>query len=291
MRKHLYGIIGVALAVAATRLPPRETAHAITRGTTGEPPLIGVSVPSKSAAVAPEQAGKIIRVPVTDGQRVTKDAVLFQLSSRLEELEVARLRPIAEQDLITLRAQASLRLAEQHEARVRDLRDKQIASESDLEEQQFEVEVAKLRRQQAGIEQAQARNELEQAIERLAQRTVLSPFDGTVTRRMKGEGESIEKFVPVVEVMCLDPLWIEFDCPVQEQHLYVKGNFLEVTPAMLATEPRKAEILHVSPNAVASSHTFVVRAAVPNPDHSWKTGLKMLIQRPADPTVPARPGK
>jgi RND family efflux transporter MFP subunit len=286
MRKHLYGIIGLALAVAATALSPRGTSHAVG----GD--LIGVSAPSKVAAIAPEQAGKIIDVPVVEGQRVEKNGVLFQLSSRLEELEVARLRPIAEQDLITLRAQAGLRLAEQHESRVRDLRDKQIASESDLEEQQFEVEVAKLRQKQAGIEQAQARNELEQAIERLAQRTVRSPFDGIVTQRMKSEGESIEKFVPVVEVMCLDPLWIEFDCPVQDEHLFVKGNTIEVKPAMLASESRKAEILYVSNKAVASSHTFMVRAAVPNADLSWKTGLKMLITRPVDPTEPAaKPGK
>jgi len=286
MRRTAYGFLGFATAIAAAWMPSRSAACDLVM----EPPLIGVSVPSKVAAVAPEQAGKIRVVPVIDGDLVKKDDVLFELNSRLEELEVERLRPLAESDLIKLRALESLRRAEQQEGRVRDLRDKQISSGSDLEAQEFEVAVAKLRMQQAGMEQEQAKNELAQAIERLAQRTVRSPFDGVVTQRMKSEGESIEKFVPVIEVMCLDPLWIEFDCPVTERQLFALGSEVDVRPAQY-DELRKATVVHVSDKANASSHTFLVRAAVPNPDRTWKTGLKMLIQRPADPTVPAKPGK
>lgn len=288
MRRSTYGFLGFAAAIAASWMPSRSAACDLV----DEPPLIGVSVPSKVAAVAPEQAGKIQSVPVVDGDCVKKDDVLFRLSSRLEELEVERLRPLAESDLIKLRALESLRRAEQQEGRVRDLRDKQISSGSDLEAQEFEVAVAKLRLQQAGMEQAQAKNELEQAIERREQRTVRSPFDGIVTLRMKSEGESIEKFVPVIEVMCLDPLWIEFDCPVNQMSRFALGSNVDVWPAQIKDEkPRKATIIHVSDKANASSHTFPVRAAVPNPDRTWKTGLKMLIQKPVDPTVPAKPGK
>lgn len=286
MRKSLYGLGGFA-ALAAAWLGPRGEALAVAV----EAPLVGVSVPSKKAAVAAEQAGKIIEMPVVEGSRIAKDDVLFRLSSRLEELEVERLRPLAESDFIQQRARKALELAEQQGARVRDLRDKQITSDKELQAQVFEVEVARLKLTQAGIEQAQAKNEFAQAVERLAQRTVRSPFTGVVTERMKGEGESIEKFVPVIEVMCLDPLWIEFDCPLTEERRFAKGTEIEVAPSQRPADVRRATVQLLSVKAAAASHTFVVRAEVPNPDLSWKAGLKMLIHRPAADDVPSRPGK
>ena len=100
----------------------------------------------------------------------------------------------------------------------------------------------------------------------------------------------MERFVPVVEVMSLDPLWIEFDCPVASEHLFQVGREIPVAPAVRPTDTRTAKILFVSMKATASSHTFMVRAAVANEDLRWKTGLKMVIQPPTR-QVPSKPGK
>jgi RND family efflux transporter MFP subunit len=254
-------------------------------------PLIGVTVPSKIAAVAPEQAGKIAAVPVSEGDRVTPETVLFRLSSRLEELEVVRLRDLADSDLSRKRAAVSLRHAEQEERRVRDLCDQKIASDRDLQAQIHEVELARVRLLQAHLEHAQAANELAQAVERLEQRTVRSPFAGIVTQRLRSEGEAVERFVPVVEVMSLDPLWVEFDCPVAEERSFEVGGEIVVAPAVRQDDVRSAKILFVSMKATASSHTFMVRAAVANPDLRWKAGLKMVINPSPAAQPPSRPGK
>ena len=173
--------------------------------------------------------------------------------------------------------------------RVRDLREKDIASDSDLEAQTLEVELARLRLEQADIEQAQAQNQLEQALERLNQRIVKCPFSGIVTQRMKSEGESVERFVPVLEVMGLDPLWIEFDCPVTSDNLFAVGSEVVVSPSVNPQDRRIGKIVYASMKAVASSHTFLVRAAVPNPDLRWKAGLKMVVERSGADTAEATP--
>lgn len=284
MRAIATSLAGVCLAAILTgsAAPPMPTPQG---------PLIGITVASKVAAIAAEQPGKIVAVPVTDGTRVAKDDVLFELSSKLERLEVERLRSLADSNLIKQRAVAALRHAEQQEGRVRNLRDKEISSDSDLQAQAFELELAQLRVEQADIEQAQAANELAQAVERLDQRTVRSPFDGTVTQRFHSEGETVEKFVPVLEVMSLDPIWVEFDCPITEQHMFRVGGEVRVAPSFQPDDPRVGRILFVSQKASTSSHTFMVRAAVANTDLSWKAGLKMLVDLPPAAEVPSKPGK
>lgn len=270
--------------------PPPVNTPAAAAATRGEP-MIGITVPSKLAVVAPEQAGKITSMPVAEGEQVAANGVLFELNSNLEQLEVKRLRELAESDVAVRRAEIGLRQAELVLSRTRNLRDKDIASEGDLQAHDYEVEVSRLRVQQARLEQEQQRNALAQAVERLSQRTVRSPFAGTVTQRLKGEGEAVERFVPVIEVMSFDPLWIEFDCPVTERNLFAVGNELVVAPAMNPEDMRVATVLFVSPKAKAASHSFMVRAAVTNAGLDWKSGLKMVIQPGGPATTPAKPGK
>ncbi|MCR9245970.1 MAG: efflux RND transporter periplasmic adaptor subunit [bacterium] len=261
-------------------------------------PLIGVSVPSKTAQVAAEQPGKLVSMPLQDGNRVEKDQVLFRLNSTLQELEVERLRPLAESEFVVKRAMANLEHAEREAQRVRDLQQQDIASDADLQKLEHEVTIAKLKLEQAQIEQQQSGNQLQQALEKLNQRSVTSPFDGTVTQRMKGEGESVERFVPVLEIMSFDPLWVEFDCPTHLINNYRPGTKVRVQPSQSNEPSREATVVFRSPKGNAASHTMMIRASLPNPDNHWGSGRKMLItpveDGPADRVSaepPPKPGK
>ncbi|MCA8949637.1 MAG: efflux RND transporter periplasmic adaptor subunit [Planctomycetes bacterium] len=292
MSSRVLGIAGILSAVAwagGNATPPAATAT-----TPVEQPLIGVTVPSRAAAVAPEQAGKLVSLPFREGDHVAKDQVLFRLNSTLQELEVERLRPIAESNLIKTRAEANLAYEQRQTERLRDLRAQEIASDADLQEQEHELLIAQLRLQQAEIEQAQAENELKQAIEKLNQRSVSSPFDGVVTLRMKSEGESVERFVPVLEVMSFDPLWVEFDCPIRNLKDFNIGTRVVIEPSQSPDDARIGEVVLRSMKGNAASHTAMIRAAVSNADAGWRSGQKVLI-RLAPPSGegarPPKPGK
>lgn len=257
--------------------------------------LIGLSVPCKVALVAPEQAGKLVDMSLRDGDNVAEGDVLFRMNSRLEELEVERLQAIADSDVFERRAKMTLQFAKDQADRVRNLRAEDISSVSDLQEEEHELAMAELAVEQAALDKLQAANQLMQAKERLAQRTVRSPFSGEITARYKGTGEAVEKFVPVVEVMSLDPLWIEFECPFQLQHLYHKGSTVVVSPARRPNDTRTATIEYISPKATASSHSFTIRATVSNKDNKdknlqWKAGLKMNVEANLQ-GPPSKPGK
>ncbi|MFN7672502.1 MAG: efflux RND transporter periplasmic adaptor subunit [Planctomycetota bacterium] len=251
--------------------------------------LVGITVPSQVAAVAAEQDGKITAMPVQEMQRVEEGELLFELNATLEQLEVERLRALADSDVAGRRAAVMLAQVERDTKRIVEMAEQDIVSQSDLQAQQQELELARLRVDQAQLERAQAVNALRQAEERRAQRSVRSPFRGVVTQRLKSAGEAVEKFVPVVEVMSLDPLWIEFECPLTQQHLFRKGGTAVVAPTEAPDDKRTATILLTSVKSNASSHSFMVRAAVPNPELRWKTGQKMTVE--ADGAQPAPAGK
>ena len=249
--------------------------------------LVGITVPSQVAAVAAEQDGKITAMPVQEMQRVEEGELLFELNATLEQLEVERLRALADSDVAGRRAAVMLAQVERDTKRIVEMAEQDIVSQSDLQAQQQELELARLRVDQAQLERAQAVNALRQAEERRAQRSVRSPFRGVVTQRLKSAGEAVEKFVPVVEVMSLDPLWIEFECPLTQQHLFRKGGTAVVAPTEAPDDKRTATILLTSVKSNASSHSFMVRAAVPNPELRWKTGQKMSVEPDAPKPAPA----
>ncbi|MFK7741458.1 MAG: efflux RND transporter periplasmic adaptor subunit [Planctomycetota bacterium] len=251
---------------------------------------VGISVPSQSALIAPEQAGKLVELTVRDGDKVEANQPLFRLNATLEELEVSRLERLTKSDLFERRARKTVEYAQRELNRAQNLHDRDISSEQVLQKFQHELDLAMLSLEQAQMEKQQVLNQLAQARELLDQRTVRAPFAGRVTARFRGEGEAVEKFAPVVEVMSLDPLWIEFECPFTSQHLFQMGGTVWVAPAMRPDDVRQAKITFVSPKANASSHSYMVRASLPNASLAWKSGLKMTVE-PGEEQTPSKPGK
>lgn len=253
--------------------------------------FVGLTVASHLAAVGAEQAGTIVEMPVREGARVKQGDVLFVLSNRLQQLEVQRLRALADSDLEHGKAAASLRFARDKVARTQELSQQQISAKAALEEVELESELARLSLGKVDFDRQQTRIELEVAQERLAQRTLRSPLDGVVTRRFKQVGETTEQLVPVIEVMALDPLCVEFECPVVVEKKVRLGGFVRVRPAVGEHQPRLAEITHVSLKATPASHTFLVRASLANPDYSWRSGLKVYIDSVDAPSAAPPQGK
>ncbi len=266
------GIALTAIAIGATADRPAE---ATSTPLTFE--LVGLTVPSHLAAVAPEQSGTIIEMPALEGSRVEPGTVLYRLSDELPRLEVLRLQALVESRIEQDRAAASLSYAQKKVERVRHLSDRDVAAAAELQEVQLESELARLAVGRVDFEAAQLRNELAQAQARLDQRTLKSPLAGVVTRRFKQVGETADQLEPIVEVMALHPLWVEFQCPVSLESEVRTGGAVLVRPATGNHEPRRAEIVHISLRATPTSQSFLVRAALDNEDYSWRAGLKMVV--------------
>lgn len=241
-------------------------------------PLVGVSVPSHIAAIAAEQSGTIVAMEVRPGNRIKVGDLLFRLSNRLQQLEVERLAALVDSPLERNRAKATLDHAHKKVSRIQTLLEQQISAEAAASDVVLESQLARLSLGKVEFEQQQLRNELLQARERLAQRLLHSPLDGVVTRQFKQLGETADQLEPVVEVMSIDPLWIQFECPVDREAEFPNGGKISVIPAAGGHDARAATIEHVSLQSTVASHTFQIRASLPNPGYLWRSGLKMLIE-------------
>ncbi|MCA8976332.1 MAG: efflux RND transporter periplasmic adaptor subunit [Planctomycetes bacterium] len=251
--------------------------------------LVGLTVASHLAAIAAEQSGTIVEMQAKEGDEIDVGDVLFQLSSRLQQLEVDRLQALVDSDLEHEKASASLDHAKKRAERVGALMQKEISAESAALEVELESELARLSLGKVEFERTLLQNELMQAREKLAQRTLRSPLKGTVTRRFKQQGETADQLEPVVEVMSLNPLLVQFECPVARENMFPLGGVVRVRPTIGEHEPRLATIVHVSLQAAVAGHTFSIRASLPNDDPMWRAGLKMEVESVA-PTQAKPPG-
>ena len=237
--------------------------------------FVGATMPSEDLAIGAAQSGVIAHLAVRVGDRVKKGELLFRLNTKRDELEVARLRVVAESDAEVREAQARLVQAEREEKRYLDLHDREIAGDSALDERRREAEVARIKLERAKVEHKVADLRYQEAAARLAERIVHSPIDGYVAELHHRRGEAVEELQPVVKLVSLDPMWVEFDCPVVDGRLFAKGAKVEVQRADDAASAA-AVVVFASEVADAASQTFKVRLELRGRP-SWKAGVKVFV--------------
>lgn len=281
---------GLAIGLVATLLVHRDgmpaPIHAQNKGG-----WVGVSLPSRVAAVGAEQAGAIVEMPKSEGQSVAEGDVLFLLSSGIQSLEVERLEALVKSKLAVDKARLKAEYRKRVADRFKGLANQEISSGKDFEERQFDSAMAKAEYDLAVFEHSQQTLKLKQARLRLEQRTIRSPVSGRVTAWHKQPGEPVDKFEPVIELARFDPLWIEFDCPILDQRFFRLEELVTVAPASDPENGRPATVVFTSMKARPSSHAFRVRLSTPNPKHDWKSGQKMLITRVQHHATPPSKGK
>ena len=132
--------------------------------------------PEVKVNISGNVAGKIVSLPVREGDYVEKDQLLVQLER--EQYEA-----IVEQSQSTLKsARANLKKSKAEYERMKQLYEQKLSSIADLEAAE-----AQLMLSEANVEQATA--SLTQANDNLSKTTILSPIAGTITLLNKEMGE------------------------------------------------------------------------------------------------------
>ena len=152
--------------------------------------------PGAESVVGSERAGRVVRVPVVEGQAVRRGELLVELDAA--ELKASLDEARAGQ----AEAEADLRLAEATLKRRQDLHDQLILSAHDLDQARRDLEAAEARL--ATAHASVARLEVQ-----LGKMQVPAPFAGTVTARHVEPGETIDAGAKVVTLADLGRLRIE----------------------------------------------------------------------------------
>lgn len=214
--------------------------------------LFGNVVPNQTSILR-ARTGGIVEEVVRQGTEVQSGEQLARLSADDREASLAR-------------AEAELRSAERDYEAARQLQERGVTSEAELQERFAALEAAR-----AGVRAA----ELE------LQNTLLeAPITGTVSDVMAEIGSFVQPGGEVLEVVNIDPLVAEVEVRQNEIASVYLGQTAHVT--FQGGREAEAEVSFIAPVATAETRTFRVELEIPNPDEAIPAGLSAEVSLPMD---------
>jgi len=216
--------------------------------------------------------------PVTKGQRVAKiDPATFQVKVLSAEAALANARAKV------LKSRADLELKKLTLQRNRELRDRSLIAQNDLDtaKSDYDQAVAQLALDQAAVQQAEA--SLQEARINLAFTDILSPVDGVVVSRNVDVGQTVAASfqTPTLFLIAQDLTKMQVDSNVSESDI---GEVRVGQPASFTVDAYPGEPFHGAvvqvrnaPTTVQNVVTYDVVVGVDNPDLKLKPGMTATV--------------
>jgi RND family efflux transporter MFP subunit len=227
---------------------------------------------SEKVSIIPKMGGKVDRVAVSVGDRVSKGQVLIQL----EQKDLLAQLKQAEAGLAAAKAGENSAIARLEDAqatleRMKKLYEEGAISKQQLEQAKLQYEVSSPEAVYAQIEQAEAAVE---AIKlQLENTTITSPISGVVTSVNVSTGEMAGPSMPVAEVMNLDEVEVKIGVVEQYINNINIGDRVYVKISSVSSEPFIGTIKTIAPAADSITKTFPVTVVLDNKDHQIKVGM------------------
>ena len=265
-----------AAKVVATSLPVSEKPDRTETRTT--PVIEAFTEPYRDISVAASEMGTLAEVGVREGDVVAagdKIAVLDEDVLRAS-LEVARRSMSSEGALKSAQADVDLKKADSE--KMTQLRDRNHASQQEVDRIGTELIVAEARllsvREDLEVKQLEFRR-IEAQIE---QRIVRSPIAGIVSEVQREAGEFVSPSEPVIaRIVQLDPLLIVFSLPLELRNDVAKDQVVSVE---IGRDAQLAEgtVEYVAPTPDPSNSSVRVKVRLPNAEQRFQSGERSVLR-------------
>jgi RND family efflux transporter MFP subunit len=253
-------ILSQPALAASDRTPLVVVSEAQTQSIIKQVPLTGTITSARVARLSAEVSGQVEKVRVEVGDRVKTGDELLQLDSEIEALTLRSSQAETERTRAEL-ADSRRRYADAE----RLLKQNNIsANEFRLLQAEVEIDAAALQRQLAEERRYKAR---------LERHTLKAPFDGVISERSTEMGEWIEPGKPVLTLVSIDELRIEFRVP---QDFYMRINDQsDITVTLDALPEREFQgiIDAVVPVSDPSARTFLIHVLLDKGDIRMTPGM------------------
>jgi membrane fusion protein (multidrug efflux system) len=200
----------------------------------------------QSIELKPEQEGRIVKLPVTEGADVAAGQVLIEIDDRELAAQVAR-------------AEAERDLAQQALSRTRDLLEQKASSTADLEQAE-----ATARSTQADLDLLQLR---------LQRTRVRAPFAGVVGQRYVSLGDYVTTGSRLVSLQTVNPQRIAFTVPERFATRLKRGQHVSFRVAAVPGQEFVGEVDFVDPVVQLPARTILIKAVVPNGRRQLQAGM------------------
>jgi membrane fusion protein (multidrug efflux system) len=199
-----------------------------------------------TAEMAFKVGGRIVRVPVEEGQPVRAGQLLAAIDAGDYRLNA------------TQAAARATQAADEYE-RMRALYERGSLAPNDYVKFETAAQVAA----------AQA----ELAFQQFDDTRLVSPISGIVARRAIDVGEMVAPGTPLFSIVAVDPITIRVGIPEAQMGLVRRGAAATVAVPALAGPPFPARVRMIGVSADPTSRTYPVELDVPNPGHELLPGM------------------
>lgn len=232
--------------------------------------------PYRDIDVAAAETGTIAELFIKEGDVVAAGQPLFRLDDDYLQasLKIAESGMNAQGKLQS--AIAELRMHQERLEKLVGLRERNHASQQEVDRTRTQLEIAEANRVAVCDERQIRLLEHSRIAEQIRVRRTVSPINGTVTSIQKDVGEFVSANDPVVvKVVQLDPLLIVFSASFRAQNEIRQGESISI---LIGDDRREAIVEFVSPTIDAQSSTVRVKARLPNPEGRIRSGSPCRIQ-------------
>jgi len=234
-------------------MPPTTVTSAPVKEEDWPPVLSSIGSVSavQGAIVATELAGTVSQINFENGGEAKKGDVLIKLDTSSEE---AQLRT----------AEADLELARVNLQRSRDLAQRKVISNSELDAAESAF--------------GQKQGTVDNMRSMIKKKEVHAPFDGALGIRQINVGQSIDARQPVVALTSLDPVYVDFTLPQQELPKLATGLEVRVHTDALPAREFTGKLTAINSMVDPVTRNVSLQATLANPDHSLHPGMFAKVE-------------
>jgi membrane fusion protein (multidrug efflux system) len=220
----------------------------------------GPLVAKERAEVAAEVSGQITEVAVEEGGAVKEGELILTTDPERRRLE--RASAVAVRD----EARAAVRESERDFNRRKELHERNVASQTQLDQSETELTLAKSRLNAAEAQLGVADRAVRDA-------TVRAPFSGLIAARFVSRGEYVTAGQKLFELVSLDPIEVEFRLTEADSGRVALDQKVEVRVASNPNDVFYGEVTVIAPVIDEKSRTLRVKAQIENSDARLRPGL------------------
>jgi len=236
-------------------------------------PIQGIAMPIEHAVVSSTIPGRLLRVLVSEGQKVQRGELIAVLDDRVAKAIVAAAKIQADSRAAIQQAQVSVRVASSYLERVEAAYHKGASSELEISNAAADRDQATAMLELEREKHSQAVEQYKLSLAELEQHQLRAPFAGQIVRVHAKPGRSLAALEPIITVSMMKQLEIELLLPISMFDRLDPGQSFRLNAGMPVNSEITAVLTTVSPLIDPATQQIRCRFNVNNSDNRFPAGF------------------